>query len=102
MNPSPASEDRPKKQHRPSRLVFLIVLTTVVSLSVSAYLLLTPTGKKQLTQVTSPVKPTVTLKTETKNPFNKDTQFVNPFETYKSPFYSLKQKAKNEQPLAFT
>lgn len=27
-----------------------------------------------------------TIKTEYKNPFKKDTQYVNPFETYKNPF----------------
>lgn len=28
----------------------------------------------------------VDLKTEYKNPFKKETQFVNPFQTYKNPF----------------
>lgn len=28
----------------------------------------------------------VELKTEYKNPFKKETQYVNPFETYKNPF----------------
>lgn len=28
----------------------------------------------------------VELKSEYKNPFNKETQYVNPFETYKNPF----------------
>ena len=31
-------------------------------------------------------KPSVTLKKEYKNPFSKETQYVNPFETYKNPF----------------
>lgn len=31
-------------------------------------------------------QPTVTLKTEYNNPFNKETQYVNPFEKYKNPF----------------
>lgn len=30
--------------------------------------------------------PEVSLKSEYKNPFDKDTQYVNPFETYKNPF----------------
>ena len=30
--------------------------------------------------------PKVELKTEYKNPFKKETQYVNPFETYKNPF----------------
>ena len=31
-------------------------------------------------------KATVNLKTAYKNPFKKETQYVNPFETYKNPF----------------
>ena len=31
-------------------------------------------------------KPTVELKTEYKNPFDKETQFVNPFDQTKNPF----------------
>ena len=31
-------------------------------------------------------KATVSLKTEYKNPFSKETQFVNPFDKYKNPF----------------
>lgn len=30
--------------------------------------------------------PKVSIKTEYKNPFKKETQYVNPFETYKNPF----------------
>lgn len=30
--------------------------------------------------------PKVSIKTEYKNPFDKKTQFVNPFKTYKNPF----------------
>lgn len=30
--------------------------------------------------------PNVSLKSEYKNPFEKETQYVNPFETYKNPF----------------
>lgn len=30
--------------------------------------------------------PTASLKEEYKNPFKKETQYVNPFETYKNPF----------------
>ena len=31
-------------------------------------------------------QPKVELKTEYNNPFKKETQYVNPFETYKNPF----------------
>ena len=43
--------------------------------------------KLNLPGVSLPQKgPTVELKTEYKNPFKKETQYVNPFETYKNPF----------------
>lgn len=32
----------------------------------------------------------VSLKSEYKNPFNKSTQYVNPFDTYKNPFVVAK------------
>lgn len=31
-------------------------------------------------------KPTVSVKTDYKNPFDQETQYVNPFEEYKNPF----------------
>lgn len=34
--------------------------------------------------------PSVSVKTEYKNPFKKETQYVNPFETYKNPFVTAK------------
>ena len=35
-------------------------------------------------------QPSVSLKSEYKNPFNKSTQYVNPFDTYKNPFVVAK------------
>lgn len=35
-------------------------------------------------------KASVQLKSEYKNPFKKETQYVNPFETYKNPFVVAK------------
>lgn len=34
----------------------------------------------------------VEVKTDYKNPFAKESQYVNPFDQYKSPFLSLKEK----------
>ena len=34
-------------------------------------------------------KPTVALKTEYQNPFDKKTQYVNPFKEFKNPFTNL-------------
>ena len=36
-----------------------------------------------------PKAPTVKLETEYKNPFNRNTQYANPFDEYKNPFASL-------------
>lgn len=35
-------------------------------------------------------EPTVELKTQYQNPFKKETQYVNPFDQYKSPFSHLR------------
>lgn len=35
--------------------------------------------------------PKVEVKTEYKNPFKKETQYVNPFDEYKSPFLNFEQ-----------
>ncbi len=35
-------------------------------------------------------QPTADVKTDYQNPFNKETQYVNPFETYKNPFVIAK------------
>lgn len=36
--------------------------------------------------------PKITVKTEYKNPFKKENQYVNPFDEYKSPFLNFEQK----------
>lgn len=44
---------------------------------------------KKSTRLTIPLlqkQPKVELKTEYKNPFKKESQFVNPFNSYKNPF----------------
>ncbi|EKD65697.1 MAG: hypothetical protein ACD_50C00012G0002 [uncultured bacterium] len=33
----------------------------------------------------------IAIKSEYKNPFNKDSQYVNPFDQYKSPFITFQQ-----------
>ena len=35
-------------------------------------------------------QPSVSLKSEYKNPFDKSTQYVNPFDSYKNPFVTAK------------
>lgn len=38
---------------------------------------------------TSKIEPNVELQTEYKNPFSKESQYVNPFSQYKNPFDNL-------------
>ncbi len=58
---------------------FVLVGTVVYFLAVS--------GKVSVPFISQ--KPTVALKTEYKNPFDKNSQYVNPFDKFKSPFSSL-------------
>ncbi len=95
---SAAPEDHKKHfLHRklPRKAVIFLGLGLLVSVSVTLYILFF-TGPKLKTQLNQLLKkePTVALKTEVKNPFDKETQYVNPFDTYKSPFYTLKQTAQ--------
>ncbi len=67
-------------------LVLLIVLILVVFFFWGKNLLKSPfPATSQQTQSS-----TVATKTEYKNPFDKSTQYVNPFSEYKNPFDSLK------------
>lgn len=71
-----------------------VAIGILVSISATVYILFFtgPTGKN----ITNLFKkaPTVTTKAEFKNPFAKESQYINPFDQYKSPFYALKDKAK--------
>lgn len=60
-----------------------VIIVVIAVLALTIFLL----AKKGLLK--SPLKkqePVVQLKTEYKNPFNKDTQYVNPFDQTKNPF----------------
>lgn len=76
------------------RSVIFLTIGVLASLSASLYILFFtgPSGLTPLQQLLDK-KPTVKTVTGYKNPFEKSTQFVNPFEKYKSPFYSLKKKS---------
>ncbi|KKS40079.1 MAG: hypothetical protein UV61_C0003G0099 [Candidatus Gottesmanbacteria bacterium GW2011_GWB1_43_11] len=91
MNP-----DLPKGNALSKRLskktVVFITLAILVSLSASVYILFFTGSAPKINQLFKPKAPTVTVKTETKNPFKKETQFVNPFDPVKSPFYALENK----------
>lgn len=64
------------------------VALPVIGLAIAAYLILVYLGiLKPSGNIPSIQRgPSVNLKTEYKNPFDKETQFVNPFDKYKNPF----------------
>ncbi|MEK7521508.1 MAG: hypothetical protein AAB599_01760 [Patescibacteria group bacterium] len=70
-------------------IIHLLPLLLVVA--VGAYFVLQGKVKlpSSLTQLTQK-KPEVGLQTTYQNPFDKDSQYVNPFSQYKNPFNNLK------------
>ena len=71
----------PVNKHR--RKYLIIGLLSAVAILVVVALLKTPSSPLQkIVQK----KPTVEVKTTYNNPFDKETQYVNPFEKYKNPF----------------
>lgn len=80
------------------RLLILAILLFLTSL-VTNYVILKHRVEQQnlakslVTKPNAQLQPqqsNVSLKTDYKNPFDKDTQYVNPFSQYKNPFDSLK------------
>ena len=67
-------------QRIPKRLIVIIVVLIAAGLALVYFVIL----KKPLPSLQG--GPKVELKTTYKNPFNKDTQYVNPFQEYKNPF----------------
>jgi len=67
----------------------LIPIFIILALAVAgAYYIYTKVLNKRLSLPGSG-EPTVQLKKDYKNPFDKKTQYVNPFDEYKSPLHSL-------------
>lgn len=78
------------------RLLILAVLLFLTSL-VTNYVILKHRAEQEnlakplVTELKNqPQQSNVSLKKDYKNPFDKDTQYVNPFSQYKNPFDSLK------------
>lgn len=67
----------------PKVLLLLVLVVVAIAVGFSLGLLKNPLQKK------SAAVPEVQLKTEYQNPFDKDTQYTNPFSEYKNPFDSL-------------
>ncbi len=58
-----------------------------IAIALSAFFLLNKTPKENVK--VSTIQSNITLKKEYNNPFDKKTQYVNPFSSYKNPFDSL-------------
>lgn len=68
-------------------ILILLIIGAVVYFLISQGIIKNPFQKIRLPGQGGP---SVSVKTEYKNPFDKDTQYVNPFETYKNPFVVAK------------
>lgn len=64
-------------------IVHLFLLVLIVVIAIVAFLIFQ--GKIKLPSLFQQ-GPKVDLKTSYENPFKKETQYVNPFDTYKNPF----------------
>ncbi len=69
-------------------VVFVVAIVAIVLVSVGVIKL--PSSLKNL--VSKNTETSVEVKTEYKNPFAKESQYINPFDQYKSPFLTLKEK----------
>lgn len=74
-------------------VILLLFVVVVLSLSATVYLLTTSKNLEPPSKAVGEPKtePTVALKIEYTNPFSPEAQFVNPFDYYKSPLFSLKK-----------
>ncbi len=63
--------------------IHLLPLLVIAAILVGVYLVIQ--GKVKLPSIFEK-KPKVELQTKYANPFKKESQFVNPFDTYKNPF----------------
>ncbi len=77
---------------RKKALIYLFPVFSVVVL-IAVLLVVTRGGKESVKDIVTNTKKevsTVAPKTEYDNPFDKDSQYVNPFSSYKNPFDNLK------------
>ena len=74
-----------------AHLLLILLVVTIVAVISLFYLGVIKNPAKQIQSiVTGKKEPTVALKTQYQNPFDKATQYVNPFSSYQNPFDNLK------------
>ncbi|MBI2595812.1 hypothetical protein HYW46_03730 [Candidatus Daviesbacteria bacterium] len=74
------------KQKGVIHLALPLLLLLVIAGSLLIYFGFINNPFKNLPGLSKKQSPKVTLKTGYRNPFNKDTQYLNPFQAYKNPF----------------
>lgn len=79
----------PKLSEKGSIFLFLVLIFVAVAGAAIFIVLKTITTSTQKV-ATQTNNLTVALKSEYENPFDKNTQYVNPFNSYKNPFDELK------------
>lgn len=67
-------------------LLLLLIIGVVAYIVISQGIIKNPFKNIPFIGKIGVKEPTVAVKSEYKNPFKKETQYVNPFETYKNPF----------------
>lgn len=78
--------------------IHLLPVIVVLVLAIAAVILLgsgvvkLPSSLTNL--LTKKQEPTVEVKEDYKNPFDKEAQYVNPFDQYKSPFLTLQEEKR--------
>jgi len=79
----------PKNSERGSVVIFLSLIFLVVAIgaSIGVYKMITDSTDK-ISQTSEDLA--VALKSDYQNPFEEETQYVNPFDEYQNPFDNLK------------
>lgn len=68
----------------------LVIVIGVIAIWALVLYLLISQGIIKKPKIFAPAETAVELKTKYNNPFDKQAQYVNPFDQYKSPFQNLK------------
>lgn len=79
-----------KNQQGVTHLILLLLVVIVVAAAFFIYKGLLKNSGGNLVKTSK--QPSVTLQTKYDNPFDKNSQYVNPFSSYKNPFNDLNKR----------